>query len=115
MPESKFPQEAISNPNFVQAVRELKKHRLWFDLPKWTHIKIGKHNYFWTTGNITIDRGPKVKRRGITAFIELVLEAKNPRTKLSNSKDEPSADKSSDLPAIDLTYLHLSSVTPPWE
>lgn len=126
MPESRFPKEAISNPKFVYAVRELKKHRLWFDLPSPYQIKISKFNYFWTTGKITVDGSGKITQRDIGSFIALVEQTEKPRAALPIKDQCASAVEPPSIPAaafLDLTEFasghdltdNTPTIIPPWE
>ncbi len=125
MAKSRFPMEAISNPKFVHAVRELKKHRLWFELPSLYQIKIGKFNYFWTTGKITVDGSGKITQRDIHSFIELVrLNAEHvvvapiqDQYAAAIKTDSISAAAILDLTEIGSCYNSKENPTtmPPWE
>ena len=115
MPQGRFPKEAISNPKFVHAVRELKKNRLWFNLPSTYQIKVGKFNYFWTTGKITVDGCGKITQRDIESFIALVQTKDQPRgTADSGEQAECTAPPKSD-PTFVVLRDNASAVTPPWE
>lgn len=114
MSEGKFPEEAVSNPKFLQAVRELKKNRLWFDLPSPYQIKIGKCNYFWTTGTTTIDGVGKIGKRDIKSFVDLVKQRKKRHTALPHRNDGRCTTAPPQLPCLDLSEI-APAVTPPWE
>ena len=80
MLKKRFAKEAISNPQFRDALREFKNNRLYFEMPSPWQIKIGMFNYFWTTGKITLDGGSTIHERGVQTFIELVRQFARPST-----------------------------------
>ena len=114
MSENRFPKEAISNPKFIHAMRERKKHRLWFNLPSTYQIKIGKFNFFWSTGKITVDGYGKITQRDIESFIALVQTKEQP----SGTADSGEQAKRPTPPKSDSAFATLAedaSATPPWE
>lgn len=89
-------------------------NRLWFNLPSTYQIKVGKFNYFWTTGKITIDGCGKIAQRGIDSFIVLVQTKDQP---LAFADKDEQAERTNP-PKLDPAFATLAedaSVTPPWE
>jgi hypothetical protein len=68
--------EVRSDPRMLEATLGLYRAGFRGELPSPWQLKVGAYNYFWTTGKITIDSGPKLEIKGIAAFIELLRAEK---------------------------------------
>ena len=74
MPHTLMPDPETSDRRLSEALSAIREANFNPRMPSPWHIKIGKHNYFWTTGKITIDGGPKVEIKGLLALIKLLQD-----------------------------------------
>lgn len=55
-----------------EATLALARIGIRFTMPSAWQIKVGRYNYFWTKGTITMDGGGHIAERGLEAFIKMV-------------------------------------------
>lgn len=72
MPYPRKPKKEKLDPRFYEALKALHAAKFWTDTPNPYQIKVGRFNYYWSKGTITIDGGPKVYEKGFSAFIQLL-------------------------------------------
>ena len=68
------PKKERPDPRFIAALKALHAEKFWTDTPNPYQIKVGRFNYYWTTGKITIDGAPRVYEKGLDAFIRLLKD-----------------------------------------
>lgn len=74
MPYPRNSKKEKLDPRFYEALKALHAAKFWTDTPNPYQIKVGRFNYYWTKGTITIDGGPKVYEKGLNAFIQLLKD-----------------------------------------
>lgn len=115
------PKKEKLDPRFYEALKALHAEKFWTDTPNPHQIKVARFNYYWTTGTITIDGGPKVTLKGLKAFIQLLKDDRDGRRRAApnvhsissqntagmadgnsnDDDDEPTEFKISGLPSDD--------------
>ena len=63
-----------SDPRLREAIQVLSRAGFRAEVPSPWQLKVGVFNYFWSTGKITFDSGPRIDVTGIDAFVELLKE-----------------------------------------
>lgn len=72
-----------------EAITAAERLGLEWRIPGPRHLKVGKVNYFWTTGRVTVDGEPTIDAKGQQVFIARLL---SPAASLV-SKPVPAANK----------------------
>lgn len=69
---------SVEHRDIVEAKLALRNAGISFEQVSAYQLKVGKFNFYPTTGKITMDGGPKIAERGLTSFIKLVRLLKAP-------------------------------------
>ena len=72
MSNYQLPQTYEVDAKLEEATLALARIGVRFTMPSAWQIKVGRYNYFWTKGTITMDGGGHIKERGLEAFIKMV-------------------------------------------
>ena len=72
MSDYQLPQTHEVDAKFEEATLALARIGIRFTMPSAWQIKVGRYNYFWTKGTITMDGGGRIEGRGIEAFSAMV-------------------------------------------
>lgn len=72
MPHTLMADPETSDPRLTEALSAIRDANFNPRMPSPWHIKVGKCNFFWTTGKITIDGEAKVGVKGVKEFINLL-------------------------------------------
>lgn len=58
------------NPKMAEALAALKQYNIRFDQPSPHQIKVGRFNFYPSSGKITVDGVGKVAEKGLDIFLE---------------------------------------------
>ena len=67
MSDCRLPQTYEVDAKFEEATLALARIGIRFATPSAWQIKVGRYNYFWTKGTITMDGGGHIAERGLAA------------------------------------------------
>lgn len=118
MSDYQLPQTYEVDAKLEEATLALNSVGIRFTMPSAWQIKVGRYNYFWTKGTITMDGGGHIAERGLEAFIKMVTHrgvAKqlNPNSNQVNRTNATATEvtEQKSEPLID----RIPNETLPWE
>lgn len=92
------PKKDSRDPRFIAALNAIRSEKFWTDLPNPWQIKVGRFNFYWTKGTITIDAGPKIYEKGLDAFIRLLKEDRDGNRRPAYGRERGFCQKVPEMP-----------------